>query len=233
MACFLSLECSSIEGSVALMESKEGQLNCLSFREWQSFFNDSRLENSHSDKLPVEVNQMLISTKKKLSDIDFLAVGTGPGRWTGVRTAVNVARTLAFSLKLPVYTLNSLRVSAEEILPQSQPVFVAVNGFKNQIYTSKLQSQQELEGEVQILNFSDWCTKMRKERKFIKKEPVFCISDLEDFYSLPEDLKSSFLFKKLRPRALKLAEIIFRKKSQINPKTWDQVQAFYLRSPTD
>ena len=231
MAFFLSLECSSLEGSIALMESTKKNLTCLAFNKWQCLFNGKHLENSHSDRLPLEVDKLLKTTEKNLSDIDFLAVGAGPGRWTGLRTALNVIRSLSFSLKCPIYPINSLRIAAEGLLPQSQPVFVAINGFKNQVYFIKWQSQNEIEGELQLLSFSDWCLKMKQEQQHLKKEKIFCISDLENFYLLPKELKNSFVFKNIYPNALRLAEIVFRQKFNITPKNWNQIQASYFRSP--
>lgn len=233
MACFLSLECSSVEGSIALMESKKNHLGCLAFKKWQSSFNGKYMENSHSDRLPLEVDQVLKSTQKKLSDITFLAVGTGPGRWTGLRTALSVIRSISFALKCPIYPVSSLRIAAEELLFQSQPVLVAINGFKNQVYFIKWQSKNEIKGDLQLLSFSEWCIKMKEEQQLIKTKKVFCISDLEDFYPLPEELKTSFIFKKIYPSALKLADIVFRQQSLINPKSWEQIQASYMRSPLD
>ena len=231
MACFLSLECSSLEGSVSLLEVKESQAHCLAFQSWRSVFNGKYLEKPHSDKLPLEISQILKKSQKTLSDIIFLAVGTGPGRWTGVRTALTVIRSLSFSLKCPIYPVNSLRIVAEELLAQSQPVLVAFNGFKNQVYFIKWRSQKEIEGKLQVLSFSDWCIKMKEEQRPRHKEKIFCISDLEAFYPLPEKLKSSFIFKTFSPNALRLAEIVWKHKSRMVPKSWNQVQASYFRSP--
>jgi tRNA threonylcarbamoyl adenosine modification protein YeaZ len=42
--------------------------------------------------------------------IDFIAIGTGPGSFTGTRVGVMTAKTLAFALKIPVIPFCSLKI---------------------------------------------------------------------------------------------------------------------------
>ncbi len=232
MSLFLTLECSTAKGSLALLESNGQQLNCLYFDKWLSSFNGKRVENSHSDKLPKEIDHALKAVGKELSDLTFLAVGNGPGRWTGIRTAVTAARSLAFGLKIPVYPVNSLRVCAEAVLsPSSGPVFVAGNGFKNSVYFAKF-NPDDLEGELQLLSFAEWLKQMEASPSLKGKKSI-CLSDLEDFYPLPPSLKTKFSFKKLSPDALYLAQIVFKQKEKRESQSWRELKAVYLRSPLE
>ena len=100
MSLFLALECSTAEGSLALLEFNKKQLNCLYFNKWLSYFNGKFSENSHSDKLPKEIRLALKAVNKELSDLNFLAVGIGPGRWTGV-SLVRSQQLLFFCVEIP------------------------------------------------------------------------------------------------------------------------------------
>ena len=231
MSCFLALECSTAEGSVALLESSKKNLKCLAFKKW--IHQGSFLKNSHSDKLPMEIDRSLKTVGKSLSDLQFLAVGTGPGRWTGVRTGVNVIRALSFCLKIPIYSVNSLRICAEAILSHSAPAFVALNGFKNQVYFAKFHSPKDIEGQLSLFTFPEWCKQMESQAQQVKKNNLTCISDLEDFYLLPQNLTKQFSFKKLCPNALQLAQIVFNQKEQRVHQNWFQLKACYLRSPLE
>ena len=230
-SCFLALECSLTEGSLALLEYDETHLHCLGLKKWTLHYNGKHLQNSHSDNLPKEIDPLLKKAGKNLSDLQFLAVGTGPGRWTGVRTAINVIRTLAFCLDIPIYTVNSLRICAEPFLSQKKAVLVSINGFKNQIYFSEFYSQEEKEGSLELLTFEDWCKKMKNKKNLLNKQEVICLSDLEDFYPLPLELKKIFCFKKLYPKAFHLGEIIFKQKSYRKSISWKELHPFYMRSP--
>jgi len=232
MSLFLALECSTVEGSLALLEAGEKQLKCLCFNKWLSHFNGKFLENSHSDKLPQEIYLALKTANKKLSDLKFLAVGIGPGRWTGVRTAINVIRSLSFYLKVPVYPVNSLRVCAEAVLFSSSPVFVAMNGFKNTVYFAEFCSD-DLDGSPCLLTFSNWLKQMKNYSRLFKEKKPICLSDLEDFYPVPQNIKTNFSFKKLCPDALNLGQIVFNQKEKRIHQNWSQLKAFYLRSPLE
>lgn len=232
MSCFLALECSTPEGSLALVESDKKQIKCLVFKKWLSESRGKHLGNTHSDRLLMEVDQALNSSRRQFQDFKFLAVGVGPGRWTGVRTAVNVTRALSFALDIPVYPVNSLRIMAEQAFLKSfSPVFVAINGFKNQVYFAEFYSQQDREGKVSLLGFQAFCEEMEKKLSVFKTQPLTCISDLEDFYSLPPKLKKDCSFRKVCPSAWDLAQIVFQQKVKRIPKKWKEIQAFYLRNP--
>lgn len=69
-------------------------------------------ERNHSAFLVTAISDCLAEaglTKRELSGI---AVGVGPGSYTGTRIAVTTAKTLAWSLKLPVYGVSSLAALA-------------------------------------------------------------------------------------------------------------------------
>ncbi len=229
MSYFLSVECSSAQGSLALSKISD-KLDCLFFKKWM---HKKGSKSSHSDKLPLSMDQALKKGGIKFSDLSFLSVGIGPGRWTGVRAGVQAIRSMAFCLKLPIYPVNSLRVCAEALLLQTQPVLVAFNGFKGHVYFAKFNSLQDQDGRAHLLPFPDWLQQMEGLAPQKGEKKRFCISDLKDFFPLPQNLTKAFLFKNLYPSALHLSQIIFRQKNMRQAKSWSQLQAFYLRSPVD
>lgn len=74
-------------------------------------------DRSHSEIAVSLLDETLRSAKLELSDIKEIIVVNGPGSFTGVRIGVTIAKTIAYSLSIPIKTLTSLEmygVSAAE-----------------------------------------------------------------------------------------------------------------------
>lgn len=69
---------------------------------------DSTVERNHSVRLIPEMETLLAAAGIRMRDIRAIAVGRGPGSYTGVRIGVTVAKTLAWSLKLPLVGVSSI-----------------------------------------------------------------------------------------------------------------------------
>ncbi|MDF2721458.1 MAG: universal bacterial protein YeaZ [Paenibacillus sp.] len=69
-------------------------------------------ERNHSIQLLPQIDAMLKEAGTAPSDLDAVAVGVGPGSYTGVRIGVTVAKTFAWSLGIPVVGVSSLEAMA-------------------------------------------------------------------------------------------------------------------------
>ncbi|MEF3313423.1 tRNA (adenosine(37)-N6)-threonylcarbamoyltransferase complex dimerization subunit type 1 TsaB [Paenibacillus sp. GYB004] len=72
----------------------------------------SHAERNHSIKLLPEIQEMLKEAGTAPADLAAVAVGTGPGSYTGVRIGVTVAKTFSWSLGIPVVGVSSLEALA-------------------------------------------------------------------------------------------------------------------------
>lgn len=68
--------------------------------------------NDHSVKLMDQLENLLVRHGLKAKALDEIIVGIGPGSYTGLRIGVVVAKMLAFSLNVPIYTVSSLAMLA-------------------------------------------------------------------------------------------------------------------------
>ena len=78
-------------------------------------------------------------------DLTALAVGTGPGNFTGVRLSVSAARGLALSLALPVHGVTRLEAAAYGL---PRPCLVVLDARQGRLY---LQTFAETDGTPRIL----------------------------------------------------------------------------------
>lgn len=71
-------------------------------------FCESRDGNSHSRNLLPFVDKALKEADRTLKDLNAVSVSVGPGSYTGLRIGVSTAKSLAYSLELPVLTILTL-----------------------------------------------------------------------------------------------------------------------------
>ena len=67
---------------------------------------------THSVKMLPAVEYVLSSADTKFEDLGALAVTTGPGSYTGLRIGVTTAKTLSYTLKIPLIGINTLEMLA-------------------------------------------------------------------------------------------------------------------------
>lgn len=67
---------------------------------------------THAENLHVFINDLLIQEKVMPSRLDAIAVGSGPGSYTGLRIGVSTAKGLAYSLQKPLIAVNTLSTMA-------------------------------------------------------------------------------------------------------------------------
>lgn len=67
-----------------------------------------RADGDGRGMLPRLVEALLQQCDRTLGDVDAFVVAAGPGRFTGVRSALSVAKGLAWALKKPLVTIGSL-----------------------------------------------------------------------------------------------------------------------------
>jgi len=68
--------------------------------------------NDHSVKLMSEIENLFVSCKLTMIDIDEIIIGIGPGSYTGLRIGVVVAKMLGWNNNIPVKTVSSLALIA-------------------------------------------------------------------------------------------------------------------------
>ncbi|MFJ8065060.1 tRNA (adenosine(37)-N6)-threonylcarbamoyltransferase complex dimerization subunit type 1 TsaB [Psychrobacillus sp. NPDC096426] len=73
----------------------------------------SSLKITHSIGAMPAIEELLKKANIKPNEIDAIAVAQGPGSYTGVRIGVTIGKTLAWTLNLPIVSVSSLQVLAE------------------------------------------------------------------------------------------------------------------------
>ena len=104
----------------------------------------------HGEQLAPLIDQVLRASGRARGDITALAVGVGPGPFTGLRVGLVTARTLGLVLDVPVYGVCSLDVLAAEAAAGGLegPFVVATDARRKEVYLARYEGGRRVEGPL-------------------------------------------------------------------------------------
>ena len=88
----------------------------------------------HAELILPMVDQLLTEAQFRLSDLDAIAFGCGPGAFTGVRIATGVAQGLAFSVGLPLIPVSSLATLAQSVNDKAEYIASIIDARMEEVY---------------------------------------------------------------------------------------------------
>ena len=120
---------------------------------------DITIENSnygHSRITLPRIKQMLDTYNLKPQDLHTIAVVIGPGSFTGIRIGVTIAKTLAYTLNIPIKTIDSLKLKA--LAYKSSKDFTISMEDKNGAYIGRFNKDYEQLEDYKYLSKKDYET---------------------------------------------------------------------------
>src|SRR5690242_14201234 len=88
----------------------------------------------HAELVLPMAESLLAEAGLKRTQLDGIAVGRGPGAFTGVRLAISVAQGLAFALDLPVVTISSLAALAMQAPRNGAATLAVIDARMGEMY---------------------------------------------------------------------------------------------------
>ena len=79
---------------------------------------------THAEELHVRISEVMEKAQVKFSQLDAVAVGKGPGSYTGLRIGVSSAKGLAYGLDIPLISIKSLDLILADVEAQDQSIFI-------------------------------------------------------------------------------------------------------------
>ncbi len=89
------------------------------------------MARGQGERLVPMLETLLQHAGRSWSDLDAIAVGTGPGNFTGIRIAVSMARGLALGLAIPAIGVSIFDARAEGL---PRPLVVAEHAHRGEVY---------------------------------------------------------------------------------------------------
>lgn len=169
MALILCIETGTDICSVGL--SKDGEL--ISLRE-------SDEGRDHAKRVGVFVDELLRENDVAPDELDAIAVGMGPGSYTGLRIGVSFAKGMCYGLQIPLVAVGSLDALAAVAIEDNEAGILDVENWDDailcpmvdarrmEVYTRLFNAQGEPVSEVsaEIVteeSFAEW----RKEKQLV------------------------------------------------------------------
>ena len=130
----------------------------------------------HAKQVAVFVDELLRETGVKPDELDAVAVGMGPGSYTGLRIGVSFAKGLCYGLNVPLLAVGSLEALTDVAIKDYEAGIIQVEGWDEaflcpmvdarrmevytQIFNSRCESQSEVSAEIITEDsFSQWRAK--------------------------------------------------------------------------
>lgn len=102
-------------------------------------------EKTQMERLMPLIDMILDQAGVKLSKLDGIAVGLGPGLFTSLRIGVTTAKTLAQALDVPIVSIPTLDVLAYSFAHSTSFVCSVIDAKRGEVFTSLYQA---LEGDI-------------------------------------------------------------------------------------
>lgn len=196
-------------GSLAVLSYSANQWSTLDEENWEK-------AQHHSELTTLALEKLRSRGGWKWSDVGSLALGVGPGSFTGIRVGVNLVRSLGFALNKPIYATPSTRLIAEPFLDQGRPVTVVLNAFRNEVFVASYLA----EGRSVRCLIEPQCFKSDEVSSQLPSQTMIVGDGSE---GLPAQFP-------LEVRASNFASI-FNRQPDLRPTfTWSQIKPLYLRA---
>ena len=107
------------------------------FTEKAQFVRYELTDRAHTQLLLPMVQDLIEEASVPLEAIQAIAVGRGPGSFTGVRIAVSAAQGMAYGLNIPVYPISTLAALCYQVEPEKGCLVIpAIDARMHEVYTT-------------------------------------------------------------------------------------------------
>ncbi|WNC15362.1 tRNA (adenosine(37)-N6)-threonylcarbamoyltransferase complex dimerization subunit type 1 TsaB [Brevibacillus brevis] len=124
-------------------------------------------QKNHSIRLMDCISELLDATDTLPEQLGGLGVAKGPGSYTGVRIGVATAKSMAWSLNLPVVGVSSLQAVAMNALGFPGLIVPLFDARRGQVYTGAYRTEGmasvQLQEKEAIILLRDWLPMLREQ----------------------------------------------------------------------
>ena len=91
---------------------------------------------SHAEFLHEFIEQVLKESEITFDDLQAIAVGKGPGSYTGLRIGISAAKGLCYALEIPLIAVDTLLLMAKNLKIKSGVIVPMIDARRMEVYTA-------------------------------------------------------------------------------------------------
>jgi len=166
----LALDTATLTGSVALVETPmPGDASCPAMKIFGEI--SLNLQTTHSERLMPSIRDLLEEASLKIHDLQGIALGLGPGSFTGLRIGVSTVKGLAYALKIPVVGVSTLEALAGNAVYHSSTICPLLDARKKEVYAAFFRGSDQgvlsRLGEDWVLSPEELCRRVAGRTLFL------------------------------------------------------------------
>ena len=91
---------------------------------------------NHAKNIYININNIINQSKMNINELDFIALGNGPGRFSGLRVSASAIQAITYVRKIPIVSVSSLMAIAQVAIDNYSldKIAVAMTARKGKIY---------------------------------------------------------------------------------------------------
>ncbi|WP_375238441.1 tRNA (adenosine(37)-N6)-threonylcarbamoyltransferase complex dimerization subunit type 1 TsaB [Aurantibacter sp.] len=196
MAYILSIETSTTNCSVSL--SKNGETLLLKENYGNGY--------SHAERLHLYIEEVLEQASIGKSELNAIAVGKGPGSYTGLRIGVSAAKGLCYALNIPLISISTLESLAHQVKIDSGLIVPMLDARRMEVYSAvySFELKEKREVKAQVLDQNSFLNELQNQKV------VFIGNGVEKMKTLLKSKNAIFIDDKL-PSANQMSSLAYKK----------------------
>jgi tRNA threonylcarbamoyladenosine biosynthesis protein TsaB len=178
---------------------------------------------SHAEFLHQYVNEVLKEAQIQFNDLAAVAVGQGPGSYTGLRIGVSAVKGWCFSLDIPMIAIDSLTILAKKVIVDKGVIIPMIDARRMEVYCSVLDAQYN---SIQPIE-----AKIIDENSFNEiQETIYFVGDCnEKVAAILTNKNTVYLNDIMYPSAQTMSELSFEKFTKKEFVDVAYFEPFYLK----
>tara|TARA_B100000768_G_scaffold136470_1_gene127421 strand:- start:399 stop:1076 length:678 start_codon:yes stop_codon:yes gene_type:complete len=180
---------------------------------------------SHAEMLHPLITEALLESKLTINQIDAIAVGKGPGSYTGLRIGVSAAKGLCFANDIPLISINSLEILAHTIPIDKGTIIPMIDARRMEVYSAIYDESFTLirETKAEIIDKSSFIDELQNHT-------VYFLGDGTEKCQEIILHKNAVFIKDAFPSAKEMVKLSYEKYKVNNTDDLAYFEPFYLKN---